>query len=162
MSTSQSSPSPKYRSPSEFLVGLILFLFGLLAIRESKKLSIGSLHAPGPGFFPFWLGCLVALFSLIFLIGLLMGKVEANRGQWKELLWQKVAFSSVILFAYSLTLEFIGYLAGTFLLLGILLRLIEKKNIPLVLGLSAFISLGTYFLFKYWLFIQLPRGIMPL
>jgi len=162
MSSNHLSPFSKLRSPSEFLVGFILFLFGILVIHESGKLERGTLHAPGPGFFPFWLGCVVATFSFIFLIGLLIGKIEATQGQWKGLLWQKVAFASTILFAYSLTLEWIGYLAGTFILLGIFFRLIEKKNIFLVLGLSAFISLGTYFLFKYWLFIQLPQGIIML
>ncbi len=162
MSINHSSLSPKNRSRSEFLAGLILFLFGILTIHESKKLQIGGLHAPGTGFFPFWLGCSIAILSLLLLIGLLVGKVEVNRVQWKELLWQKVVFLSVFLFAYSLTLESIGFIAGTFVLLGISFRLVEKKNILLLLGLSAFISAGTYFLFKYCLFIQLSRGIIPL
>lgn len=161
MSPSRSAPSTKYRTPSEFIAGLILFFFGLLLIRESRRLPLGGIHAPGPGFFPFYLGCLVVILSLILLAGLLIGRVEVTRGQWKGLLWQKVVFASMVLFAYSLTLESIGYLAGTFLLFGILLRLIEKKNILMVLGLSVFISLGTYLLFKYWLFIQLPGGIIP-
>lgn len=88
--------------------------------------------------------------------------MKVSEGHWKELLWQKVVFSSALLFAYSLTLESIGFVAGTFVLLAILLRLIERKNIALVVGLSAFVSVGTYLLFKYWLFIQLPRGIVPL
>lgn len=162
MPSNHLSPSRKSSSPSEFLVGFILFLFGILVIHESGKLERGTLHSPGPGFFPFWLGCVVGIFSFIFLLGLLIGKIEVTRGQWKGLIWQKVAFASAVLFAYSFTLELIGYLVGTFILLGVLFRLIEKKNIFFVLGLSGFISLGTYFLFKYWLFIQLPRGIIPL
>ncbi len=152
----------KERSFAEFLVGILFLLFGILVIHEAGKLQQGTLHSPGPGFFPFWLGCLVALFSLLVLIGLWLGKVQINRGQWQGLLWQKVALASLVLFAYALTLEYIGYPVGTFLLLLILLRLIEKKNILLVMGLAVFIALGTYFLFRYWLLIQLPKGILPL
>lgn len=151
----------KYGIFFEFLVGIILLLFGILVIREARKLSLGGVHAPGPGFFPFWLGCGFVILSLILLFGLLSRKIKVAKGQWGEVLWHKVAFSSIVLFVYCLVLESIGYLIGTFLLLGILFRLIEKKNISVVFGLSGFISLGTYFLFKYWLFIQLPKGIIP-
>ena len=162
MSTDRQGRSFKEGSPAEFLVGIFFFLFGTLVIYEAGKLQQGTLHAPGPGFFPFWLGCLVALLSLLVLIGLWLKKVKVNRGQWQGLLWQKVAFSSLVLFAYALALEHIGYPVSTCLLLLILLRLIEKKNILLVIGLAVFISLGTYYLFRYWLLIQLPKGILPL
>jgi len=146
---------------SEFIVGIILFLFGLAVIRESRGLVAGSLRAPGPGFFPLCLGCLVAVLSLILLVLLSLGKIQVKQGQWKGLLWQKVVFASAVLFAYSFALEFIGYVVGTFLLFGILLRLIERKRIFLVGVLSGIVSLGTYILFKHWLFIQLPGGIIP-
>lgn len=145
----------------EVIVGAILLSFGLLVIRESRRLEVGILRVPGPGFFPFWLGCLVAIFSLILLIGFSTGKIKADHGQWKGLLWQKVAIASAVLFAYCFALESIGYLTGTFLLLGILLRLTEKKRILLVIGLSGLITLGTYLIFKQWLFIQLPKGFSP-
>jgi putative tricarboxylic transport membrane protein len=143
------------------MAGLLLFVFGLVTILESRKLAFGSVHSPGPGFFPFLLGCLVAALSIILLIGYLIGRIEVQRGQWGGLLWQKVVFATVVLLAYSLTLEIIGFLLGTFLLLGVLLRLIENKSIPFVLILSFLISLGTYTVFKFWLYIQLPRGIIP-
>jgi putative tricarboxylic transport membrane protein len=154
-------PSSKCRVHSDFIVGLFLLVFALVTILESRKLAFGGIHSPGPGFFPFLLGCLVAFLSLILLTGYIIRRVEVQRGQWEGLLWQKVVAATVILLAYSLTLEIIGFLLGTFLLLGFLLRLIEKKSISFVLFLSFLISLGTYFIFKFWLYIQLPRGIIP-
>lgn len=158
----RSKPSSAKRGTfPEFLGGLLLALFGSLVILESRKLALGNLRAPGPAFFPFLLGCLVTIVSLILLVGFSLGKVESRGGQWKEVHWQKVVLSFASLLVYSLTLESIGYVLGTFLLSGFLFFLMEKKGILLTLGVSGVVSLGFYFLFKHVLFIQLPKGIIP-
>ncbi len=143
------------------MFGAILFLLGVLAIHEAAKLPVGTLHAPGPGFFPFWLGWLLAVLALLILAGLWLGKVKIHRVPWTEFFWQKCAWATLVLFVYALVLDYTGYVAGTFVLLLVLLRLLERKSIFLVAGISAFISLGTYFLCKSWLLIQLPRGMVP-
>jgi len=158
----QSKPSAAKRGIfPEFLGGLILALFGSLVILESRKLALGDLRAPGPAFFPFLLGCLLTIVSLILLVGLSLGKVESKCGQWKGVHWQKVILSFASLLVYSLTLESIGYILGTFLLSGFLFFLMEKKGILLLFGVSVLVSLGFYVLFKQILFIQLPQGIIP-
>ena len=44
--------------------GLFLLLVAVLICWGSLRMPYGSLHNPGPGFYPFWLGILLAGMSL--------------------------------------------------------------------------------------------------
>ena len=46
----------------------IALLFGATAAYESTKLPFGTIHSPGPGFFPWWTGILIVLLSLALLV----------------------------------------------------------------------------------------------
>jgi putative tricarboxylic transport membrane protein len=145
----------------EFIAALILALFGSFVIYESTKLALGSLRAPGPGLFPFLAGCFVTVISVIVLGLFSLRKAQPRREEWDGINWRKIALCFAALFAYSITLDSLGYLLGTFLLSAFLFLLMEKRGLLLILGVSGSISLGFYFLFKHMLFIQLPKGIIP-
>jgi hypothetical protein len=103
----------------------------------------------------------VTLLSIILLAVFSLGKVQPRREEWEGINWQKIALCFAALFAYSISLDFIGYLLGTFLLSAFLFLLMEKRGILLILGASGLISLGFYLLFKHMLLVQLPKGIIP-
>lgn len=153
--------SLKHVIAPEFLAALIIAHFGSFVIYESTKLALGSLRAPGPGLFPFLAGCFVTILSTILLAVLSLGKVKPRREEWEGINWHKIALCFAALVAYSITLDFIGYLLGTFVLSAFLFLLMEKRGILLILGASSLISLGLYLLFKHMLLVQLPRGIIP-
>jgi putative tricarboxylic transport membrane protein len=145
-------------------IGCALFLvcFGIFICWEARKLDMGRVVKPGPGFFPFWLGLALIIVSLALLVNYGRKKIDPSLPSpdlWKGLHWEKVLYSSVALLLYALFLESLGYILATVLLILFFFRAIEpQKWVVVILG-SVITSFITYFLFKLWLQVQLPRGL---
>ena len=147
-----------------YQIGCALFLglFGIFICWEALKLDMGRVVKPGPGFFPFWLGLALIIVSLALLFNYGRKKIDPSLPSpdlWKGLQWEKVLYSSVALLLYALFLESLGYILATVLLILFFFRAIEpQKWVVVILG-SVITSFITYFLFKLWLQVQLPRGL---
>ncbi len=152
-------------------VGSALFLlaFGLLAVFEARKLTLGTLGRPGPGFFPFYLGvamCLVALGLAArgawarggeVAAGPVPGEQPAGPGRRQ---WSKVLYTLLGLLVYAFILEPIGFPAASVLLMLFLFRVIEPQRWSVAVVTSLGTALGAYGLFK-WLGVRLPPGRWP-
>jgi putative tricarboxylic transport membrane protein len=129
---------------------------------EARKLDMGRVVKPGPGFFPFWLGLALIIVSLTLLFQYGRKKIDPSLSSpdlWKGLHWEKVLYSSVALLLYALFLESLGYILATVLLILFFFRAIEPQKWVVVIFGSVITSFITYFLFKLWLQVQLPRGL---
>ncbi len=47
------------------IVAAMALVFGAAAAYESAKLPFGTVHNPGPGFFPWWTSAVIVLLALI-------------------------------------------------------------------------------------------------
>lgn len=149
--------------------GLIWVILGICLCVESIKLKIilGGFHIPGAGFMPFLAGTLLGILGFILIFcGTFKGlrkdkevKVEKIfvKNNWKHFL--NPLLNLLILIAYVLLLEPLGFLLTTFLFLFLLLKLSMPKQwlVPLVLSISAVII--SHLVFSIWLQCHFPRGI---
>jgi putative tricarboxylic transport membrane protein len=144
---------------------LFLVLFGIFICWEARKLDMGRVVKPGPGFFPFWLGLALIIVSLALLFNYGRKKIDpslSSQDLWKGLHWEKVLYSLVALLLYALFLETLGYILATVLLTLFFFRAIEPQKWVVVIFGSVITSFITYFLFKVWLQVQLPTGLWGL
>lgn len=118
------------------------------------RLTFGTLHQPGPGFFPFWAGVVLAILSLISLFRSLKKRDVLSLSGFKS---PKLLLVTAALLAYLLLLETLGFLIVTFLFLLLLFR-IEYRG----WGVSAMLALVaagfSFAIFQLWLKTQLPVG----
>jgi hypothetical protein len=126
---------------------------------ESYRLGLGSIHAPGPVFLPFWVSIIIFIFAVVLLLqGMrkkLIGKVEPFfRGENLR----SVVYGTVLLFMYGLLFNWIGFALCTFLFTGFCLKAIGKKKWLTVIGISLTVTILAYMLFVEWLQIQFPKG----
>ena len=127
---------------------------------ESIRLKIGSFHAPGPAFLPFFAGLLLGILSFISLVQSLKEKEEKGTRIWGNVSPLKLILMLVILFLYTALLKTMGFLIGTFLLLIFLFRVVEPLRWRTVL-IASLLTIGTaYLLFGILLESQLPKGIL--
>ena len=144
----------------QFGSAVFLIFFGTLICWEARKLDIGRIVKPGPGFFPFWLGFFLILIAAALIMQQRWAKTgEPAPGLWKGRQWGKIIYILGALSLYAFFLEFLGYLISTFLLMFFLFRAVEKQKWPVVILGSLSTSLLTYGLFKIWLQVQLPVGL---
>jgi len=134
-----------------------LFLLGVGAVLGAIRLKVGSPTGPQPGFFPFLGGLsLIVLSSVIFLKG--------RTGESQK----KVAFGEVgrpalllaVMIALVAVLDSVGYVIGTFIASGLVLRILNVKSWRTLILTSFCLSIGTYILFDKLLGIDLPVGIL--
>jgi putative tricarboxylic transport membrane protein len=147
----------------ERVAAAVLLLVGLAGAFEARRLSIGEVARPGPGFFPFYLGLALAVVALALLARSLARRARAAPPPGGERLRRGKAAGTLLAgVAYAFLLEPLGFLATTFLLLLFLFTVIEPKRWTTALALSALPALAMWIVFKLWLGVQLPGGAWSL
>jgi hypothetical protein len=134
--------------------GGALLVLALLVMYGAARLPLGGPSNPGPGFFPFWCGALLALLSLLLILGRVASDTirDPPPGAALRLL---AAFG-----VYAAVLDILGYLVATAGLLVVILR--ETRQSPvLVLVLATAVPIATYALFAKVLGVDLPKGFLP-
>ena len=134
---------------------------GLLICVGSVRLSLGSLHNPGPGFLPFLTGVLLA--GLSFIDYLRLSRASSPEKETKPV-WTdrgrgfKMFLTVIALLAYAVGMEYLGFLLSTVIFIGFLLRVIEPKRWSIVILSSFLTAVISYCIFELWLQTQLPKG----
>lgn len=141
--------------------GLFLLILSALICGGSLRLPYGSVHNPGPGFFPLWLGIILGAMS----IGLILKTTRQREGarMMRELLaekfrWGKVISVIIALLLYGLLMDSLGFLIVTFLFMAFLLWFVDPQPWRTVILWTLVGGLGSYLIFEVWLKLRLPKG----
>jgi putative tricarboxylic transport membrane protein len=137
-------------------------LFAIFVGIESKRLGLGTLHEPGPGFLFFGASIALGIMSLVILIRAWMSK--KTEGTKISIFGgeniPKILLVLISLFLYAFFMETLGFIVVTLLLLIFLLGIIEKKKFGYTIFVSAGVTAIAYLIFEIWLRSQLPRGLL--
>lgn len=134
-----------------------LFLLGIGAVVGAIRLKVGSPTEPQPGFFPFLGG-----FSLIVLSAIIFFKGWVGKNQKKVAFGEigRPALLLVVMIVLVAVLDSVGYVIGTFIASGLILRILNVKSWRTLILTSLCLSVGTYILFDKLMGIELPVGIL--
>ncbi len=126
---------------------------------ESVRLSLDTIHNPGPGFVPFFLGLSLALLSISsFFAPNRQVKSEAFWNNWQK--GKPIFYIFASLGIYLLLFRIAGFFIDTFLLLVYLMKLSGQKGYRRALTISALTIIFVYILFYQFLAIPFPRGLL--
>jgi hypothetical protein len=137
------------------VAGGALVLVGLVALWESRRLPLGTLHRPGPAYMP------VVLALLLIAFGLALGILASRSGRFAEVGWHEWRHAVAIFGACAFAawgLDRIGYRVTVAIVLFFLLFVLERRRLILTVVLTAAIAWGSFFLFDTVLRVPLPRG----
>jgi putative tricarboxylic transport membrane protein len=145
----------------ELITKLLWAAVGGAIIWLASGLGIGSVDQPGPGMMSVGLGIVMGLIGL----GGAAKQLLSPRAEWPSPPWSnamilRVAGVVVLLAAYILLFEKIGFLILTFALMAVLLSAFAQLRLVWALSLAAALSISNYALFKLLLGTQLPAGIL--
>jgi len=137
----------------------IWLLLGLAVVYSGYDLGLGVLVEPGPGFMLFWLGGMIAGFSLIVLVSTLRRPASPDDPSFSDgQKWFGIIVVSLLLLLYAWLLPVLGFPLLTLLFLLVLFRAIEPIRWPYALTGAVLITGGNYLVFNHWLGAQLPTG----
>ena len=148
----------------ELAAAAVLLAFGLFAVAQASGLRFGTVAAPGPGFFPL---CLAVALSLA-AVGLIVrawraapaGAPAPAPAPTADPRRFAVAGTLGALLVYALVLEWLGFLLATFALLVFFFRALQHQSWLVVVAGSLATSLLSYLVFKTWLGVNLPGGLL--
>ena len=147
-------------------IGIFVLLFSLLVIEESWRLHEPAMagrinYEPGAEFLPLWAGILLAILSLLLMIGAARRPDEPHPKSIFPRGWvlASVVLLMVSLAAYIFFLDVLGYLTGTFLLVLCLMRAVMRTTWKSALLVSLLASVSLYTIFHVLLNVNLPKNM---
>ena len=148
--------APKFRLETFF--DFFLLFLGLVISIISWGYGFGSLRQPGPGLYPFFVGAAIAIFSVFLLISELRSatsKPVLDKERAKTLILMTATFCLWIL-----AMPVLGYVPVTLVATFSFCKVMKLEGWRKPLAVSGGTALFIYLLFDYWLYIDLPRGIL--
>jgi putative tricarboxylic transport membrane protein len=137
--------------------GLVVAGFGVVACVLARRLPAQTGFGLGPAFLPFWTGILLAACGL----WLCARAVVDAEVTWPSARgFARAASVLVLLLLYLQALQPLGYLISTAVFLVITILLLEPLHLvrALVVGVASAALL--LFIFRVWLRIPLPGGVL--
>jgi putative tricarboxylic transport membrane protein len=135
----------------------LLALFGFFVF-ESLRLSLTDALGPGPGFFPFWLGTLGAVLSVVLILQLRLRRAEPGTD---PITFDRAGTRNVLavlagLVAASAMLELAGFRLAMLSLLVYLLVVLGVRRWAAIALFALAGSFGVYYVFYDLLKVPLP------
>ena len=145
---------------AEVGVAVLFLLLGALVIYDSVRLGIGwqEVHGPQPGYFPFYVGAIIAVSAIINLVRALLVPEAKNatfvqRGQLKMVL--AVLVPTAI---YAVLVTWIGIYVSSILFIAFFMRWLGKYPWWKVVAVSFGAAVVFYLIFEIWFKVPLPKG----
>jgi putative tricarboxylic transport membrane protein len=142
----------------ETIFDFVLMVLGVIILIVSWGYGFGTFRRPGPGLYPFFIGVLVLFFSMIlFLLEMKPRKSDPvfTKGGPLTFILMIITFCLWIV-----VMPFLGYVVVTFLATFAFCKVMKLEGWWKPLAISVGTAVFIYVLFDYWLYIDLPRGIL--
>ena len=145
------------------VLALLLMSIGLYLISQSGKIGYSDISGPGPGFFPFWVGLLLAIAAFFWLVA----EFKANKdSQVEQDLDPKGIYrvGRLLLAVMLLTFCFvpIGYNISVLFFMLFLTSTMGKGKVLTNVIVSFASSFGIYLVFEKLLDVPLPDSFIPI
>jgi putative tricarboxylic transport membrane protein len=144
----------------DIVSGLFLLAVSLAICAGSLQLKVGTLTAPGPGFFPLATGLALAVFSIFILIQASNTISEPVRFWVPGANKKGIHLTFLFILFYALLLERVGFIGTTIIFFLLISRFVSRHRWSTAVFFGLVTSFATYFVFTILLHAPLPQGIL--
>lgn len=144
----------KIRNQKDFYAGLMFIVVGLLFSYIAPNYSMGTPAKMGAGYFPFWLGIVLAIMGVFVSLNGMGRKAEEEKlpkWDWKSVLW---VTGSVVLFG--ITLPFMGLIISLLVLIFISAMASHEFHWKGTVVSAVILNVIAYVAFVWGLKLQFP------
>jgi putative tricarboxylic transport membrane protein len=139
------------------IAALVLLVFAAGFLWEASRYPFGTLGAPGPGFLPVVLGTAFAVLSLVLLIR--PGRTEESVLPPDRAASVRIVTTLLVIALAIVLLDRLGFLVTGTMLMLVLLLVLDRRPIRAALLAPVSVVL-VYAVFKVWLRVPLPSGVL--
>ena len=145
----------KIKSQKDFFSGLMFMAAGLGFAAGATAYNFGSAAKPGPGYFPFGLGILLAILGAVVLLKSL--SVEADRGDpVGAIAWKPLCLIVLSVVVFGLTLPRLGMFLALPILITIASLAGDEFSLKEVVINSVVLTVGSWAIFIKGLALVIP------
>ena len=145
----------KIKSEKDFWSGLMFMLVGVAFAWGATNYSFGSSARPGPAYFPFGLGVLMAILGAMILFKALTFEVEGGDkiGRWA---WKPLTMITATVAIFGWTLPHLGMVVSLPILVVVAALAGDEFHWKDALINSAVLTVGSWFIFIWGLKLTIP------
>jgi hypothetical protein len=153
---------PAFRQKSaEIAVAALFFIAGAIVIKDSVRLGFGwqEVHGPQPGYFPFYVGLIICIASLINLVRAVLvlrgarNKAFVQTDQLKMVLMVLVPTAT-----YAAAVTWIGIYVASVAFIAFFMRWLGKYAWWKAAAVSIGAAAAFFLIFEVWFKVPLPKG----
>ena len=146
------------------LVAFVFMAFSVVFYYLSSQLPPGAPGQPGPSFFPKAVTLFIFAVALLLLVkSFIVRPADAGGSEFEVSGWKdyfRVFWAIVLSATYLYTMEGLGFILSTFGFCLVCLLILGERR-PVVIGLlSTLLALIIFIVFKSFLSVPLPEGIL--
>jgi len=144
-------------------ISVFWVILGALVAFHSSRLGIGSLNGPGPGFIFLVAGLCLGILGVVDLVLTSQktgGGIITADLLWGGKNWWKIIIVVGLLCLFIGLFEKLGFALSSFLLMVLLLKLAGSISWGRILLFALSTSIIGVIVFRYWLQVPFPRGII--
>ena len=160
-SDSPESPILARNNTVDAVVAVILFVIGVVAVVESRRLGAGwTTDGPGAGYFPFYIGVIICIASVGIFYQAMFSK-SRDRGAFVDRV-QAVRVMSVLVPAafYILAIYFLGLYVASAVYIALFMIVLGKYPPVKSVLLSVIVITVFFVMFEVWFKVPLYKGML--
>jgi len=150
------SGGPAHRTV-EMGVAVACMIFGVITIIGSMQVGVGwDATGPRSGFFPFYLGIIIVLSSVMN-----MNSARAIDGEREFATWHQLKQVLAVIIpttVYVFVLPYTGIYIASMVLIGGFMMWLGKYPLYKAIIYGVGVPVGIYFMFEKWFLVPLPKG----
>lgn len=148
---------PPHRT-AEIAVAIATLIFGMIAIYGSLQVGVGwGIEGPRAGFFPFYVGVVIVIASLVNLARAVFLSSERKAfADWEALRRVLSVLAPALIYVFAI--PYTGIYAASALLIGLFMKWLGRYRWPATLLVSVGLPIAVYLVFEKWFLIPLPKG----
>jgi hypothetical protein len=143
----------------EALVALILLIIGVVIIVESRRLGAGwTSDGPGSGYFPFYIGLIIAVSGAGILYQALVGKKRKTEPFVDSQQLRRVMSVLIPATAYVLAVQFLGLYVASAIYIALFMIVLGKYAWLKSVVAALVVNTIFFFMFEVWFKVPLFKG----
>ncbi|MBM3545769.1 MAG: tripartite tricarboxylate transporter TctB family protein [Alphaproteobacteria bacterium] len=144
----------------DIVVALVLIAAAGVVITDSLRLGVRwrPIEGPAAGYFPFYIGLILALSSAVTLIRAVMDKPAGGQTFVTKKAFGQVLAVLIPLIVYIVVLGFIGIYVASAIYIALFMWHFGKYPLTKGAPIGIAISLVLFLMFEVWFLVPLPKG----
>lgn len=140
------------------IVALVLTAIGLFLVQQGMQHTYYGRFGPGPGFFPIWVGALLAALSVLLFLQSCFLAEDLGRFIAEGALFRRPLILTAACAAVVPALAVFGFRLTMFVFVLLVPLILERQRWYVALAVAAVASLGTAYVFEQLLLVRLPHA----